>query len=67
MPSAMPQLNVRVPETTLARLAELRAALESERGHPVSQPEAVATAISEATERRRKRAKNNSGKIQKSH
>jgi hypothetical protein len=55
MPSALPQLNMRVQAETLKRLAFVRSALAAERGAPVSQPEAVAWAILEAEKKLRKK------------
>ncbi len=48
MPSQLPQLNVRVQPAVVDRLESLRAALAEERGHPVSQSEAVSYAVTRA-------------------
>ncbi len=51
MPSELPQLNVRLQPETLARLVDLQTHLQAERGHPVSQSEVVAWAITQGAKK----------------
>jgi hypothetical protein len=55
MPSILPQLNVRVRPEVVERLDALRAALAAERGHPVSQADAIAFAVTKAAATARKK------------